>query len=422
MHWMRRDRAVCPVDARAEAGMRHRVQAAVAICLLMCHGMAAGDQFSVDANVRTMNTAVFGYDNPALFGTHDVDLVSATALRLVLKGNLSEWLTWEAHPVQSLDYASLAAVSRSDFLRYRVDTARWRWSDGKDYSADLFLDRLYLRMSFPGADLTIGRQAVSFGETYFWNPMDIFLPFDARQVDRDYKQGVDAVRLDVPLGQFAGACLVGALGRESADDGIAWGGSALIANVFVNRWGWQWSAEGGKVYGGYLAGIGASGEAGSIAVRGSATYTLVDRDDPSPGASTGDHVDAVLGMGRAFDNSLTVALEYYFNRSAMSDDLNAAWLSVAGGDSTQTSRHLLGFLVGYDLMADIKGSAILLHSFSDGSSGLQPWLTISAGEELELIFGGFIAMGRRPDHETLAPRSEFGTFPSAAYIELKYYF
>lgn len=31
----------------------------------------------------------------------------------------------------------------------------------------------------------------------------MFLAFDPAQFDRDYKPGVDAVRVDVPLGRFA---------------------------------------------------------------------------------------------------------------------------------------------------------------------------------------------------------------------------
>ena len=94
------------------------------------------------------------------------------------------------------------------------------WLQRSSQAASLWLDRPERpRCALPRADVTVGRQAITFGKAYFWNPLDEFLPFDARQIDRDYKAGVDAVRVDIPTSPFSGVNVVVAPGRSSTPRG-----------------------------------------------------------------------------------------------------------------------------------------------------------------------------------------------------------
>lgn len=62
----------------------------------------------------------------------------------------------------------------------------------------LLIDNVYMRVSFPRADLTVGRQQISPGVGYAWNPTDIFN--SKSLLDPSYEQtGVSAIRLDAPL-------------------------------------------------------------------------------------------------------------------------------------------------------------------------------------------------------------------------------
>jgi len=53
------------------------------------------------------------------------------------------------------------------------------------------LDRLFLAYTGDRAVVRLGRQAVSWGNGLFYNPMDVFNPFDPAAVDREYKSGDD---------------------------------------------------------------------------------------------------------------------------------------------------------------------------------------------------------------------------------------
>ena len=47
----------------------------------------------------------------------------------------------------------------------------------------------------------IGRQAVTWGNGFLFNPMDLFNPFAPTQIDRDYKIGDDMIFTQFPLKQ-----------------------------------------------------------------------------------------------------------------------------------------------------------------------------------------------------------------------------
>ena len=62
----------------------------------------------------------------------------------------------------------------------------------------LFLDNIYLRTSFSKFDLTIGRQPLSLGTGYAWNPLDIFNRKEL--MDPTYEQpGINALRMEIPM-------------------------------------------------------------------------------------------------------------------------------------------------------------------------------------------------------------------------------
>lgn len=68
----------------------------------------------------------------------------------------------------------------------------------ESYSNEIYLDNIYLRTSFSKCDLTIGRQPLSLGTGYAWNPLDIFN--QKKLVDPTYEQpGINALRMEIPL-------------------------------------------------------------------------------------------------------------------------------------------------------------------------------------------------------------------------------
>jgi len=65
------------------------------------------------------------------------------------------------------------------------------------------LDRLLLSHEMSWGDLLIGRQPVSFGSARVVNPTDLFAPFSIQTLNQESRQGVDALRLRVPVGELS---------------------------------------------------------------------------------------------------------------------------------------------------------------------------------------------------------------------------
>ena len=90
------------------------------------------------------------------------------------------------------------------------------------------LDRLNVGWSpSRSMDLTVGRQAVSWGTTLFLTPADPFLPFSPSDPFRQFRGGVDAGRLRLYPGPLSSLDLVvrptaTAMGEDSTLTGIKW--------------------------------------------------------------------------------------------------------------------------------------------------------------------------------------------------------
>lgn len=377
-------------------------------------------------------------------------VTSQTLLRLTALGQPRPWLAYEFHGVQSVDASSgpvggafqLPIGLTPGDLRYRPIDATLDWASSTHAAATLFADRFNVRLTLPGVDVTLGRQAITWGKTWFWNPADVFLAFDPRQFDQDYKPGVDAVRVQVPLGRFAGFEVVGAPGRTILDTGVfvdpgrdvaaSWFGSAVVARVFGTLRGFDWSLQGGKIYGGTQVGGGLVGELGPLELRSEVVQLFAQPGPRVFPARLGENVplvpdatSAVVGIGHRFPSSLTLEAEYFRNGAGDSDDLSVALVRFATGGALDLSENLVGASVSYELLPILLGQLIGIVSCDDGSVQVQPRLTWSAADEIEVLAGAIVSRGARPalgGPLGIAPRSEFGTFPDVYYVEAKWYF
>lgn len=399
-------------------------------------------------SVRTLGAAVQGRSSTSATAP-DLGGFSQTLLRMTADARPSQRVAFEFHIVQSYTYASpatgLAAGTTAGFgltvgdTRYRAFDATTDWFQRPTQAASLWVDRLNVKLTLPKADITIGRQAITFGKAYFWNPLDEFLPFDARQIDRDYKAGVDAVRIDIPRGQFSGVSLVAAFGRELTPAGTyrygdqafaaSWYGSAAIARYFTTVHGWDAAGQVGKVYGGYEVGGGATGEIAHVEVRGEAAYTWampsLQLPFPLSGSLINDHFEAVAGVGKRFENTLWIELEHFHNGAGDPQNLDAALVRFASGATLNLGREITGITASYDVLPIVTGQIAALHSWSDGSSQLQPTVSYSVSDNSDLIAGLTVGIGPasgRSDTSVTHLKSEFGSFPRAYFVEFKWYF
>ncbi len=405
-----------------------------------------GDSWlTLDGNLRATTVATQNYDQDVVWGRDNgSDGQTDVALRLVATGRPRDLVRWEMHVVQRLTLItspSAPAGSSTLFgasgsaIPYRTVDTRWEWGKGEDVNAWVYLDRANVKLGLAQADVIIGRQAITFGKVYFWNPLDVFLAFGATQFDRDYKAGVDALRVDVPVGDFSGATLIGVPGHVEAEspahtaDESLWYRSALMARVYSNLREWDVAAQGGKILGGHQIGGAVAGELGSVEVRGEAAwFAAQDEGLPTgvlPAPVIEDHLSAVAGTGCSLvGGDLQLQAEYYYNGAARGLRRERFAL-IAAGHLQHVNRHMVGSVATYQLHPLLFGSLAALWGLSDSSGLLQPGLVYSAADEVDVVAGAVVAWGLRPTGTTVDDfrfRSEFGTYPNFYYLETKVYF
>lgn len=442
---------------RTKRARFHRVAFLAALFLLGAVFLAPGragalvgdteGPFGLDGSLRSIGAVLDNYDFPPFFREgNEFDEYSQTLLRLVGAGRPSEKLSYEVHLVGGLTYFSgRAAPGSGPFdlgakkTRYRALDETWDFWTEDRWSGAMWLDRCNFKVALPKMDITLGRQAITFGKAYFWNPLDVYLPFDPRQFDRDYKAGVDAARVDIQVGNFSGINLVGVLGRELDATGgyvgggnsfrASWYGSSVLGRFFLNIKGWDLALQAGKVYGGYQVGGGLVGDIKGVSIRGEAAYLRANDSPPLPAPLLGDLVEdrltGVAGLGYRFQSSLDLEFEYLYNGGGERDDLNTAWARFSSGAIPHLNRHLVGLNASYEFLPILTGQVAAIQSLTDSSTQVQPSLTLSLSDNAALIVGGSVNFGKRP--RQLFPRatqirSEFGTFPNFFYGEIKIYF
>ena len=383
--------------------------------------------------------------------------ISDTILRLTAEGRGRAGTSYQAHLVQDFLFTGSDAGGPSAAFyvnraqgRYRALNLSWTWAEDDHSRAALFVDRLNAGRSSGKADVTVGRQAINFSQAWFWNPLDIFLPFNPEAFDRSYKPGVDAILADFSSGPYTSFTLVAAAGNRLVivpDDGGGlqvraedylddpWYGSALMGRARATWRHWDLTLQLGKVYGGYQAGAGFSGEAGPLGLRGEATWfdaagetTAILPDTAGTELRTAalveDHASIVVGVDHRFESSLYLNAEYFYNGAGEEDDYLLSAARIATGGTTNLGVHYGGFLASYELHPLVTGQLSWIHSFTDGSDLLSPIFSRSVSDEAECIFGAILGFGDTAPKgaEALLAGSEYESTPQFYFIEIIYYF
>lgn len=297
----------------------------------------------------------------------------------------------------------------------------WRWVHN--------LDRLEAGLRVGDLDVSVGRQAVSWGVGLIWSPVDLFAGFAPDALDRDEKLGVDVVRTRWDI---ADTWTVDGVVEPLDDDGpyrITADESSLAARA-TTHWGeYDVSALGGQVAGDRVLGGDFSGYLGDAGFRGEWVYTWVreeDERDYSRLLLSGDY-------GFAVPWNPYVAVEYLYNGLGAGDPdgyvdrLGAASVQRAfsRGNAFQVGRHYLGVLAAVQPTALWTFQSTTVWNVQDGSALEYAAAVRSLRDNLDLVLGLNVGLG--------GLGTEFGGFskeqigvdfanPDFLFAFLKWYF
>lgn len=287
---------------------------------------------------------------------------------------------------------------------------------GRTY-AEHDIDRLSVRVYLDRADLTVGRQAVAWGNSLLFPVADVWTRFSPFELDTMERRGVDGFRVLASPGsrwELDGV----AVDRGAFEDlGVGVRGTRYGARSDV----WLGAA---KTWEEVFAAGGWARDLGKATVRGEAMVPL------GYGAESGDS-GAEPGLPRA-----TVGVDHYRSRLALSGELHFSGAGAApDGDYAAhvagsapharrevylLGRYYAGASASWEATPVVRLSLASLVNLGDPSAILTPSLSWQAADDVELGLGGFVPIGANPVVDLANPRlrSEFGSAPYFVYGQL----
>ena len=287
------------------------------------------------------------------------------------------------------------------------------------------MDRALLAGDFDWGNATVGRQAIGLGRGLLFGAIDVFSPFSPLEVDREWRRGVDAVRVEANLSDTSSIEWISAFG-EHADE------SAHLLRVR----GYAGTVDGELVVG-ERADDEMFGGAASAALWGAsvvcefALFKTPERQ-PHDGLWGNSHLvgKAVCGASYTFDigNGLTMNGEYHYSGFGMKDvrELPLYFSDpifrerYLRGDTQILSREALALQTSYAINEGVTGTLLLLGSPEDGSGMINPALAFNVSDTFGFTVAVFTPWGDKPRNGVM--RSFYGGSPQSIFLQLNWMF
>ena len=264
-------------------------------------------------------------------------------------------------------------------------------------------------------DMSIGRQAVSWGTTLFLTPADPFSPFSPADPFREFRAGVDAARLRISPSPLSEIDVV--VRQTKTDVGEE---TTALARGLMTVSNWEISGWGGSLYGDAAGAVAAAGALGAWAIRGETVLRALGGETKFRGTVGLDRLfqlrgkDTYLLVEYQYDQLGAAGPDEYLD-VVSSDPFARGELQVIGRDET-----VLQASVQVHPLWSVSG--LWLCNLNDRSVLLSPTVAYSLSNEASIAAGVLVGIG---DDEVTAARplpSEYGLASVTAYLSASWFF
>jgi hypothetical protein len=372
-------------------------------------------------------------DDPTLYPQRDT-WTELFRLRLGLNVQYYDWLSGELAYEQRAKWLSdrAAGAAGGDILPseaaapFRIRQLDWEITEAKEvffYRHEI--DRAVVAFHVDWGEVTLGRQAIGLGRGTLFSAVDVFAPFSPLEIDREWRRGVDAVRIERHISDASSVELIGAFGAT-------WEQSALLGRARGYFGDVDAELIFGKRAGDTMLGGTASAAVGDAEAHGELAFFDTPETQPDGGLWGNDHQVGKLIAGGSYTfnigNGLTLLGEYHYSGFGVKDIADATNRLKSSdflerflrGDSQILGREALAFQATYPFSNVSNGALLVLQSPSDGSGVLSPSLTWDFSDNASLLGSVFIPWGDEPSAGTI--RSEYGGTPVSLFLQLRVYY
>lgn len=417
-------------------GKNIRIKSFVAAAVFSAVFIGPGGMNALDVSVNGSAKSVTGWfvdESEANRGLSD------TVLRLNAALYPAEFLSVETAYVLTQrigPHSSSEGILGTPYAGYRL----WEPEDlllpreaGEDDTIGLYqdMDRLSVTFRLPLFDLYVGRQAIAWGSAKLINPTDIFALFAFTSLDNEYRRGVDALRLRVPLGLQNEADFGYVAGEKfRMKESAAFGRLRLYVLETDATFSCVYFKEN------LMAGLDIARALGDAGVWLEAAWTFPGLGgDLSTWRDSPNGSYAVLSAGADINlfNDWYAYGEYHFNSPGGGDPDDYLDLvmdsekhpAYGEGNVYLLGRHYINLGGSYMGFALMPVSFLLMINLNDFSMDFSISAEYNIKEDIYIEGGVFLGIGEELDSDNGIPlryRSEFGAYPDVFYIAAKVYF
>ncbi len=387
---------------------------------------------SLDTALKWTSLLSHAPDDPQLFPEPDSG-AALSRLRLGLSATHSEWMNSEIAYEQRLRLTSGDAgiafgggILRSQAKApYRIWQLDWEIEEGSTSSYRHELDRALVALHPGWGEVTLGRQAIGLGRGVLFGAVDVFSPFSPLEVDREWRRGVDSVRIERRVSDTSSVEVLGAFGES-------WDESAILGRAR----GYVGNVDGELIIGKRAEDVMYAGTMSTTVADAEVHLELAMFDTPEAQPEGGlfgnEHLvgKAVLGASYTFDvgDGLTLLGEYHYSGFGIEDMADAVSRLAdpifqerfLRGDMQILGQHAIAVQSSYPINDIWTGSLLILPSPVDGSGIAAPSLSCSCTQDISLLLSCFIPWGAGPSNGQL--NSEYGATPTSFFCQMSIYF
>ncbi len=175
-------------------------------------------------------------------------------------------------------------------------------ADGNSYVLNTSFDRAYFELNLNKWVITLGRQRINWGQSFAWNPNDIFNSYSFFDFDYEERPGIDAIRIQYYPNFTSVAEAAIKIDRDN---------NITAAGLYrFNKWSYDIQLIGGIIDTcDYVIGAGWSGSLWNFGFNGEISYF-------HPQENISDSTGVVIlsaGLSYMFSNSLNISFEGNYN-------------------------------------------------------------------------------------------------------------
>jgi hypothetical protein len=327
-----------------------------------------------------------------------------------------------------------AGVFEEGYIRHEVEDDRRLMDLTKAISDDddaiLYhrLDRLSLTLQKERLLVRLGRQAVTWGNGFLFNPMDLFNPFAPTDIEREYKVGDDMTLAQFTLGRSSDLQFLFVPRRDPSTGDLERDASSLAGKAHFAMNSTEFDIMAARHYEDHVVGVGFSGYLGDAAWRFDTTWTFLNEK-----SDENDFLSLTANMDYSWvwmEKNFYGFVELFYN--GLGDDKyvdslfkKAVAERLERGELFALGRFYLAWHIRMEVHPLVNLFVTVINNCEDPSGIFQPRLTWDVTQDIQFTCGGNIFYG--------GGDTEYGGFripptdiliksPDSAYMWLAYYF